>query len=437
METTIRASHVGGSVRAPASKSSMQRAIACALLAEGESTLRNPSFCDDSLAALSIAEALGARMERMPQALRITGSRAFYEPGFYAADGLRKAFGGESIALDCGESGLCMRMFAPIVALLPGERILTGSGTLSRRPMHMIAAPLRALGADCRTESGFPPVWIKGILKGGFAEVDGGESSQLLTGLLTALPLARGDSTLEVRNAVSRGYLDLTLDTMRAFGVDASRDENFRRFDLAGMQRYVATNFTVEGDWSGGAFLLVAGAITGAPGSLRVEGLQTGSKQPDRAILRVLESSGARISAESDGSITVTGGGLTGFEFDATECPDLFPPLVALAAACRGMSTIMGADRLKTKESDRALALTEEFGKMGVPVRREGNRLKVQGGKISGGQVDSRGDHRIAMAAAVAGLAAETPVRIKGAECVAKSWPTFFEDLDSIAFKGA
>ncbi|MEN6363438.1 MAG: 3-phosphoshikimate 1-carboxyvinyltransferase, partial [Rectinema sp.] len=111
--------------------------------------------------------------------------------------------------------------------------------------------------------------------------------------------------------------------------------------------------------------------------------------------------------------------------------------LVALAAACRGMSTIMGADRLKTKESDRAIALTEEFGKMGVPVRREGNRLKVQGGKISGGQVDSRGDHRIAMAAAVAGLAAETPVRIKGAECVAKSWPTFFEDLDSIAFKGA
>jgi 3-phosphoshikimate 1-carboxyvinyltransferase len=263
--------------------------------------------------------------------------------------------------------------------------------------------------------------------------VDGSASSQLLTGLLIALPLAGQDSLLEVEALASRGYVDLTLATMRAFGVEAERDEDFCRFVIPGGQAYRATEFQVEGDWSGAAFLLVAGAIAARGGALVVEGLDAMSLQPDRAILAALRAAGARVEVTESG-IAVGGGSLEGFRFDATDCPDLFPPLVALATACSGETSLRGARRLRGKESDRAAALREEFGALGARVEVEGDDMVVQGsGRLAGGRVDSRGDHRIAMAAAIAALSAEGPIEIVGGECVSKSWPSFFEDLAAIA----
>jgi len=416
--------NVGGWVRAPASKSSMQRATACALLARGESVLRSPSRSADCLAALEVARGFGAGVEDRGDAIAIRGP-ARIPASVETAKAVRR--------LSCGESGLCVRMFSPIAALFGGETELGAEGSLRKRSMGMIAAPLIDLGAECRSSDGFPPVVVRGPLRGGRAKVDGRESSQLLTGLLIALPLAEGDSELEVEGLSSRGYVDLTIDTMRAFGVEAERDADFSRFRLASAQSYVASDFEVEGDWSGAAFLLVAGAMAARESPVEVVGLDAESPQPDRAILEALRSAGAIVESEG-GSLRVARGRLEAFGFDATDCPDLFPPLVALAASCEGETKIEGVGRLRGKETDRAAALSEEFDALGAEVRIEGDDMFVVGrGRLSGGRVDSRGDHRIAMAAAIASLCCAGPVEIAGSECVAKSWPGFFEDLAAIA----
>jgi 3-phosphoshikimate 1-carboxyvinyltransferase len=456
MTRSVAYREAGGRIDAPASKSSMQRATACALLAGGEgageggegteSVLRSPSRSADCLAALGVARALGAEVEDRGDSFAIRGIGA----GLAADIGRRGHGGGASagrLSVSCGESGLCLRMFSPVAALFGSEIELGAEGTLRKRPVSMIEAPLRELGAECSTAAGLPPVRLRGPLRGGRARVDGSESSQFLTGLLVALPIAAEDSVVEVEGLASRGYVDLTMDTMRAFGVEAERDSAYSRFSIRGRQRYRAADFQVEGDWSGAAFLLVAGAIAGR-GDLAYEGvvvdkLDSRSSQPDRAVIDALAAAGAAVErrAGSGGreGIAVRRGALGAFEFDASDCPDLFPPLVALAAACEGESLLRGALRLRAKESDRAAALSEEFGKLGARVTVEGDLMRVAGagaaagGRLAGGRIDSRGDHRIAMAAAVASLLCSSPVEIEGAECVAKSWPVFFEDLAKIA----
>jgi 3-phosphoshikimate 1-carboxyvinyltransferase len=421
MKKTLTATGLGGAIRAPASKSSMQRAIACASLAEGESLLSNPSRSADCLAALRVAAGLGAAVEWRAGRVAIRGAALIAEARAPASPRI----------LSCGESGLCIRMFSPVAALFPGETILEAEGSLTKRPLSMLEGALEELGASCRTTLGFPPVSVRGPLKGGQARVDGRESSQFLTGLLIALAAAGGDSRLEVQGLVSGGYVDLTIDTMRAFGAEARRLAG-GVFEIGGGQRFRPAEFEVEGDWSGAAFLVVAGALAAVGGPLRIDGLKLDSSQPDRAVLGAAEAAGASLSRGSDW-VEVRRSRLEAFSFDAADCPDLFPPLVALAAACEGVSELRGASRLRHKESDRASVLAEEFGRLGARVVVEGDLMRVSGqGRLKGCGIDSHADHRIAMAAAVAALVAEGPVVIEGAECVAKSWPSFFEDLGSL-----
>jgi 3-phosphoshikimate 1-carboxyvinyltransferase len=445
MTRSIAYREVGGEATAPASKSSMQRATACALLAlsggraeprepaarlpDEPSILRSPSRSADCMAALKVAAALGATVSDLGDRFEIRGS---------SEAALRDA---SSRSLSCGESGLCIRMFSPVAALFSGETELRAEGSLRARRADMIAAPLADLGASCETGAGgLPPVRLRGPLRGGRAKVDGRESSQLLTGLLVALPLAERDSALEVEGLASRGYVDLTLDTMRAFGVEAERDPGYERFAVRGSQRYRPTDFHVEGDWSGGAFFLAAAAMASGAEGLLVRGLDPESSQPDRAMLEALRLCGASVELDAAG-IRVRRNQLRAFEFDATDCPDLFPPLAALASACTGTTTLRGAKRLAGKESDRAAALSEELGALGATILVEGDLMRVSGcglassgtKRLPGGRADSRGDHRIAMAAALASLACSGPVEISNPECVSKSWPSFFEDLGSIA----
>ena len=404
----------------------MQRAIACSLLAEGKSRLRGGVLSDDSEAALRVAMALGASVHREGEVVAIDGS-PFFTRDFFG----EKFDSPEALDLDCGESGLCMRMFSPIAALLPRDSLLRGRGSLLRRPMRMVEEPLRELGASCGSVDGFPPLSIRGPLSGGSIRVDAGESSQLLTGLLIALPLAAGDSELEVEHAVSKGYLDLTIDTCAAFGVDIGKNPDYSGFSIKGNQRYKGREFRVEGDWSGAAFLVVAAAIAAGEGELEISGLREDSSQPDKAVLLAAKMAGASARVEREG-VVVRKGRLDAFEFDATDCPDLFPPLAALAAACEGTSRIRGIHRLAGKESDRAASIKACFEILGAGVRFDGDCMLVRGGNLRGGEIDSSGDHRIAMAAAVAALACEGTVAIRGGDCVAKSWPRFFEDLDSV-----
>ncbi len=410
MERTVAPSRIKGSIMAPASKSMTQRAIAGALLAGGESTIVNPSYCDDSLAAMTIAAGLGARVNPGANEMKITGGRILREH-----------------KLNCGESGLAVRMFSPIAALWPEEILMTGAGSLKKRPMSMIEEALLQFKVVCSSNNGYLPLSIKGPLKGGDCEIDGSISSQLLTGLLMALPVAGKNSVITVNNLKSKPYIDMTLQVLDKFGIKVTND-NYSKFIIPGKQEYKAVRFEVESDWSGGAFLLVAGAVAG---EITVHGLRTDSRQSDRAIMTALDKAGAKLNICED-SITVSAAEMKGFEFDSTESPDLFPPLVVLASCCKGISGIKGARRLIHKESNRAAALVEEFGKLGIKVEVSDDYMIITGGKVSGGRVNSHEDHRIAMALATAGLTAGDKVSIKDSHCIGKSYPGFFDDLKNI-----
>ncbi len=405
---TVLPSDIGGTLVAPPSKSVMLRVLAASLLGEGlAARITNPSFCEDSMAGLRVIETLGAEVERVSGEVIVRG-------------GLRP----RGTVLDCGESGLCLRMFAAVAALTGGEFTLTGRGSLLARPAAGVETTLASLGARCRTRDGHPPLVIRGPLRGGEATVDGRVSSQHLSGLLLALPAAERDSTLHVRDLASRPYVDLTLSLLARFGVRVERD-GYSRFHLAGGQRHRVGDFRIEGDWSAAAFLLVAGAVGGR---LRVTGLDPASLQADRRVLDALHEAGAGVAEHPDGAEAARGR-LRGFRFDATDSPDLFPPLAALACHCEGTTVLRGVNRLRHKESDRAAALAREFSGLGIRVETQGDDLAITGGPVRGGRAESHGDHRVAMAVAVAAVAARGPVRIEGAEHVGKSYPRFFADL--------
>jgi 3-phosphoshikimate 1-carboxyvinyltransferase len=410
MERSVEPSFVKGDIKAPPSKSMTQRAVAAAMLADGQSLLLNPSYCDDSLAAMSIAVSLGARVEPHVDKMRITGSGELKEK-----------------KLNCGESGLAIRLFSPVAALFDEEITLTGAGSLKKRPMHMIGDALIQLGAKCSSTDGFLPLTITGPLKGGYCEIDGSVSSQLLSGLLMALPLADDKSVIKVNNLKSKPYIDMTLGVLRDFGIMIT-NENYEIFRVPGQQKYLPVTCEIESDWSGGSFLLVAGAING---NLKVRGLHTESFQSDMAILKALEMAGANMKI-SEGFIEISRSEMKAFEFDATDSPDLFPPLVALASYCKGTTKLKGASRLAHKESDRAYSLSEEFGKMNIKAEINNDYMIVTGGNVKGARINSHDDHRIAMAAAVAALGASDTVYIKDSHCIAKSYPGFFEDLRKV-----
>lgn len=410
MERSVEPSRVEGKIKAPSSKSMTQRAIAAAMLAEGQTTIFNPSYCDDSLAAMSIAVGLGAKVEPGTNELKITGCGELKET-----------------KLNCGESGLAIRMFSPVAALFPAEITMSGGGSLKKRPMAMIEDALRQLGVRCESTAGFLPLTITGPLKGGNLEINGSVSSQLLTGLLMALPLAKNDSEIKVINLKSKPYIDMTIQILKDFGISIG-NSNYSLFHIPGNQYYKAITYSVESDWSGAAFLLVAGAING---HLFIEGLNSTSRQSDMAIIDALRKAGTTIKIENN-NIEVSKSELKGFEFDATESPDLFPPLVALAAYCNGETRIKGVSRLEHKESNRAVTLKEEFDKLNVKIDIDDDMMLIKGGKVSGGKVLSHDDHRIAMAVSVAALGAAGAVSIKDSQCVTKSYPEFFDDLRHI-----
>lgn len=417
MDKSVSAGSIRGTIAPPSSKSYAQRAIALALLAEGRSILRNIEFCKDTRSALKCIEALGAKVE-------------YIDDSTIAIEGGLKP---QSSTLNVGESGLATRLFTPIASLNPTPITIEGEGTLLYRPMTMMIEPLRQLGVQVRDGGGFLPIEVQGPMHGGDITVDGSVSSQFITGLLLALPLAQEDTTLHVTSPVSIPYIDMTIETARLFGVEIMHNEgDYTQFFIEGRQQYTPADIAIEGDWSGAATLLVAGAIAG---EVTVKNISTLSKQADTAICHALERAGAGLIIEQD-SITVSKRKLRGFEFDATNAPDLFPALAALAAAAEGESVIIGTDRLRHKESDRAETICHEYEKLGIEVDiSEKNIMRIRGGEILPATTFSHNDHRIAMSIAISALRCQGEVIIENAECVEKSYPTFFEDLESIIMR--
>ncbi len=414
MKVTIQPSTLTGTIQAPTSKSSMQRACAAALLTKGKSTIINPGYSNDDKAALDIIQKLGAKVETFSDRIVIE------------SDGVNPA----SQEINCGESGLSIRMFTPIAALSPLPITIIGEGSLSTRPMDFFDEIFPNIGIDIQSNGGKLPLKIQGPLQPKNIEIDGSLSSQFLTGLLMAYAaVGASDVSIKVNNLKSKPYIDLTLKVMRDFGMNVPENRNHEEFYYGPTTHHsplTTHQYTVEGDWSGAAFLLVAGAIAG---NITVKGLDVFSTQADKAILKAIIDSGAIISVQPE-QIEIGPAALKPFHFDATDCPDLFPPLVALAAYCNGKSVIEGVSRLAHKESNRGLTLQEEFGKMGLEITLQDDLMIIDGGKgLKGAEVNSRHDHRIAMACAVAALKAEGETTIEGAEAINKSYPDFYEHI--------
>lgn len=291
-----------------------------------------------------------------------------------------------------------------------------------------MAEPLRQLGISMTSNNGFPPLKIKGPLKPTTIYLDGSLSSQFLSGLLIALPLANGDSLIKVSNLMSIPYVEMTIKAIESFG-GKIENHDFKEFFIKGNQTYSAGNYLIEGDWSGAAGLLVAGAIGG---NIHVELLQSASSQADYAVIDAITQTGALITSDKDNWIVTKQEKLSAFEFDALHCPDLFPVLTALAANCQGTSSIKGVHRLIHKESNRGEALKKEFNKLGIHIDFEADIMYITGGNIKGGRVFAHNDHRIAMALTLAALNASEPVMLEGAECVNKTYPEFYTDMLSL-----
>jgi 3-phosphoshikimate 1-carboxyvinyltransferase len=314
-------------------------------------------------------------------------------------------------------------MFSAIASLWDRKFTLSAGGTLRTRPMDMVH-DLEKFGVRCSTNHGRPPVSVCGALRGGKLTIDASVSSQFLAGLLMALPLCDTDSEIRAVGLKSKGYVAMTIAVMRDFGIRIC-NHSFRKFGIPGRQRYAPCMYVVEGDWSGAAFMLVAGAVAG---NVTVAGLRPDSLQPDKAVLVALKKAGATVRLGRN-TACVSKNRLAPFLFDVSECPDLFPPLAVLAANCSGKSIIRGTGRLRHKESNRMETIASEFARIGVEVRARPDEVEIRGGHIQGGRIDSHGDHRIAMAGAVAALTSERGVTIHDWQCAAKSYPAFWLDL--------
>ncbi len=433
MRATVYPNTLKGEQVAPASKSSMQRACAAALLHAGTTRIFNPGHSNDDLAAIDVIQKLGAivNIEDALNESKNTASIMVHSEGI-------KPIGA---SMNCGESGLGIRMFTPIAALCDQAITIEGKGSLLKRPMHFFDTIFPKLGIEIQSQSGYLPIQIKGPLKPANIEVDGSLSSQFLTGLLMAYAATdHTNAVIEVQDLKSKPYIDLTLSVLNAFGWKVQH-QDYKRFEFLAHPPLAAhIDYTVEGDWSGAAFLLVAGAIAGP---ITVKGLQLDSTQADKAVLQALKATGASIEikertiqigpSKDSAGITIP---LNAFEFDATDCPDLFPPLVALASVCDGITILHGVSRLAHKESDRGLTLQTEFAKLGIRIELDQDRMLVYGGTgIHGAEVFSQHDHRIAMACGVVALCADGPISITDAEAVNKSYTDFFKHLQHLGAK--
>lgn len=410
MTVTVSGRTLSGQATAPASKSVLHRLLICAAFGDKPTVLERCSLSQDIAATAACLRALGAD-------IAVDGKTMTVQPMQTApTDAL----------LDCGESGSTLRFLLPIAAALGGARF-TGRGRLAQRPLSPLYELLRDNGCTLSAQGAFP-LTVSGKLTGTRFCIDGGVSSQFISGLLLAAPLLGGACDICVTGTVeSRPYIDLTVAAMRRFGVEVKEDRQVFTVP-AGSHYRSPERIAAEGDWSNGAFWLVAGALTND--GLTVAGLDSHSLQGDRAVAALLCEAGATVE-ETDGGLRVSGKALNRpLRVDAAQIPDLVPILAVLAAAIPGRSVIGNARRLRLKESDRLCSVHAMLTALGGRVTMEEESLTIHGtGRLVGGTVDACNDHRIAMAAAVAACLCEQPVVIDGAEAVRKSYPGFFKEF--------
>ena len=417
MRISVSKSEVSGTVRAPASKSYTIRGLMCSALAQGDSEILAPLSSDDTEAALNVIRAIGVNITREVSTKegklwRVTGG-SFHEPK------------GD---LFCGDSAATLRFMAAICSLVPGESRLTAGPSLAQRTVGPLVAALQQLGVGCSAQGGLPPLVVRGCgLKGGLTELPGNISSQFVSALLLVAPLAKQGVSIRLTTASeSKPYLLMTLDCLKTFGIDVDASPDLREFRVS-PQVYKPARYLVEGDWSSASYFLALGALSGP---VAVANLNPESLQGDRALLGFLKDMGAQIGIDKN-TITVRKSRLNALKADLADVIDLLPTVAALAAVASGTSEFTGIERARIKESNRVAAVRRGLERMGIRVREERNRLLITGATPKGAVIDSRNDHRIAMAFGVLGTVAGGTV-INEAECTSKTFPDFWEVLRSI-----
>jgi 3-phosphoshikimate 1-carboxyvinyltransferase len=400
-----------GTVDVPSSKSIAQRVLLAASLSEGSSSIAQVEQADDVLSMLNFIHLTGAKCEAYPNRIEITGNPFFPK----------------KLNVNMGESGLGLRLVTPLLAVKGGQFEVSGNGTLRKRPQNEFQDVFQQDNIQYTSANGFVPIQLSGQLKSGKFFHNASSGSQFLSGMLMALPLLQGDSEIQVNQLHSVPYVQLTLSVLSEFGIHIAHHD-FQNFYIGGNQKYTATNLAIEGDWSAASVWFVAAALGH---EIHIHGLNKNSLQADKKILTALENAGCKIWEENN--IYSCTEAKNPFSFDATHCPDLFPALVCLASFMEGKSTILGADRLVHKESNRALSLQSEFAKLGVKIELVGDIMHIHGTeKIMTHKLSACNDHRIAMALAIAALQAEKPIEIEQAESVSKSYPQFWNHLNAL-----
>lgn len=417
-------SKLQGTVVAPSSKSMGHREIICAGLAAGTSIIDNISMSKDIEATMRCLKAINVAVDEIPS--MIAGRKALQISGaghpMAAAD-----------SVDCGESGSTLRFFLPLGANLNCPLTFTGHGKLVSRPLQAYYDIFDEKFIQYFNDNGNLPVTVNGRLTPGIYKLPGDVSSQFVSGLLFALPLLNGDSVIEITSPLeSSAYVDMTINCLAKFGIKVENEGGqHRRYLVPGKQHYVAQDSQVEGDWSQAAFWTVGGSLGT---SITCEGVNVNSLQGDQAVVSIMERMGAKLQQDAN-SVTVNGGATKATVIDAANCPDIIPVLTVLAAVSEGTTKIINAGRLRIKECDRLAAMTSELNKMGAAITEEPEGLTIVGkpeGLRGGVKVDAWNDHRIAMSLAIAAQKCAEPIILSGAESVAKSYPTFWEDYKSV-----
>ena len=402
MEIRLSPFASSGRIVAPPSKSVAHRLMICASLKKGKTLIKRVGNSADIIATARCLNSLGAKVTLVGADALIEGITAV-EPGG---------------VLDCGESGSTLRFLMPVACALGANATFTGTQKLLSRPCKPLIDEMQKHGVIA---DGYA---FSGKLESGVYEIDASVSSQYITGLLLALPLLNGESKIVMQGSVvSKDYINITLSVLEKAGIHYEKSGN--SIVIQGNQAYnLPDECAVEGDWSGAAFPLVLGAVSGV---VSVGGLDLNSKQGDRQILEILKKAGAKVSVEGD-IVRVEKGDLKGFDYDFENIPDLAPICAVLAARCKGESLFTGVERLKIKESDRVQTTLNTLRAAGAFASFDGEKIKIVGGEINGATYDGANDHRIVMSAAVLSAVANGKSKINGWRAIDKSYPEFFKD---------
>lgn len=412
MRALISKSEISGRVTAPSSKSYTIRGLFCAALTEGESKIIHPLGSDDTEAALDVLGKVGVSLRQQKDFWQVNGGN------------LRKP----GTDLFCHDSALTIRFMTAIASIIPGRCSLTAGPSLARRPIEPMIQALRQLGVDCHYQAKPACVVVNGNkLTGGVTSIPGNVSSQFVSALLLISPFADEGMVIRVTTPLeSQPFVLMTLECLKLFGIEVKASADLREFETTG-QVYQPTKYVVEGDWSSASYLLALGALAG---DVTVNNLNPESLQGDKVIINFLQDMGASVTVDHN-SIRVKKSGLKAIKANLAECIDLFPTMAVLAAAAEGQSLFTGIARARLKESNRVAAVREGLEGMGIKVAEEEDSLNITGDSPKSAVVDSKNDHRIAMAFSLLGILAGGTT-IEQAECVGKTYPEFWKILKSV-----